>query len=98
VFLSLSALAAFKSRVGALLLYDFARHIFRVHSVPIPPEQARGIRIVNPAPGVTKWGWLIGAASYHAGTGVDQLTIPKKGYPAQDACQIKEERQAPQRP
>jgi hypothetical protein len=40
-----------------------------MHSVSIPPEQAKGIRIVNPAPGAIKWDWLIGAASYHAGTG-----------------------------
>jgi len=34
-----------------------------VHPAPIPPEQVKGVRIVNPAPGATKWGWLIDVAS-----------------------------------
>jgi hypothetical protein len=34
-----------------------------VHPLPIPPEQVKGARIVNPAPTATKWGWLIDVAS-----------------------------------
>jgi len=30
---------------------------------PIPPEQIKGVRIITPAPGATKWGWLIDVAS-----------------------------------
>jgi hypothetical protein len=34
-----------------------------VNPAPLPPEQVRGARIVNPAPGATKWGWLTDVAS-----------------------------------
>jgi len=30
---------------------------------PVEPEQIKGTRIVTPAPGATKWGWLINVAS-----------------------------------
>ena len=49
---------------------------------PVEPERINGARIVTPAPGATKWGWLIDVASDWS---VPVLVVPWNGA-TEDTC------------
>lgn len=49
---------------------------------PVEPEQIKGARIVTPAPGATKWGWLVDVASNWS---VPVIVVPWPGA-TEDTC------------
>jgi hypothetical protein len=55
-------------------------------TMPIAPESLRGARIVNPAPGPTKWGWLLDVASNWQ---VPLIVVPWPGATLADCGRIR---------